>query len=244
MARVKVKQLVPGSDGQVLKTVSGVPTWAAESSGGVAAVGSPSITKMEPISLSGPASYAAGGFTATFTNLTTLQRAIICLVSGTFYLFKVTAKSANQATIRAFRALNSHTHTFTPTAHTHTLTMNAHTHTFTGTTHTHSLTMTAHSHGITVVAGSGGLAVSCSTTQFLVPIGNPSRTINTNTTTSTGTVGSTVAAGTNANTTSTGTIASASATGTNSSTLAEALEEVANGTNLSGVTLELLGFGS
>jgi len=251
MARVKVKQLVPGAEGQVLKTVSGVPTWAAESGGsGVTAVGSPSITKMEPISLSGPASYAAGGFAATFGNLVAVQRAIICLVAGAFYLFKVTAKSTNTVTIRCFRAVNAHTHAFTGTSHGHTLTMNAHTHSLTMNAHTHSLTMNSHGHSFVATAGSGTLALGMATSSVHIPTGNPTRTVpagsatGVQNTTDTGTVGSTTSTGTVGNTTSTGTIGNTVAGGTNANTNVDTLEEVANGTNLSGVTLELLGFGT
>lgn len=195
---------------------------------GVIAVGSPSITRMEPISLAGPASYVTGGFTATFANLTTVERALIALRSaaGTAAIFVIVAKSGNTVTIRAYKGLRAHTHTFSGSPHTHTITMNS---------HTHSLTMNSHTHGITVVAGSGGLGVSCSTTQFLVPVGNPSRTIDTNGTTSTGTVGGTVSTGSNSST---------AAAGTNASTEDNQMEEVAAATNLSGTTLELLGFGT
>lgn len=252
MPKTKVKQLVPGAEGQVLKTVSGVPAWAAESAGGLQSVGSPAISKVEAISLSGPASYGTGGFTATFTNLATIHRAIICLLGGTtIYVFRITAKSTNQVTIKAFRAVNSHTHTFTPTAHNHTFTPTAHGHTFTPTAHGHSLTMNAHGHALTSIAGSGGLALSITppTSALVHPTGNATRSIpagstsGVQNTTDTGTVGNASATGTVENASATGTIANASATGTNANTSADALEELGAGVNLSGVTLELLGFG-
>jgi hypothetical protein len=207
---------------------------------------------MEPISLTGPASYVAGGFTATFGNLAALVRAIVCLVSSaTYYHFKITAKSSNQVTIKAFRNVNAHTHTFTGTTHTHSLTMNAHTHTFTGTAHGHTLTMNAHGHTLVATGNSTGvLTAGMSTTGFHIPVGNPTRTVaagsasGVGNTTDTGTVANTTAAGTNANTVDTGTVGNTVAAGTNASTSADALEELGAGVNLSAVTLELLGFGT
>lgn len=162
---------------------------------GVVAVGSPSITEMEPISLTGPASYVAGGFTATFGNLTTLERAIICRISGAFYLFVVTAKATNVATIRCFRAVK---------AHVHTLTMDAHGHDF---------------------ASGAATGASNGLDQSVATIGNANGGVTTVYDNVTGVKGAT----------STGTVASTSS---------DVLEEISAGVNLSGVTLELLGFGT
>lgn len=213
--------------------------------------GTPLITRAEPISLSGPASYLAGGFTATFPNIPTVQRAIICLVSGvSTFLFLVTAKSGNQVTLRAFRALKSHGHTFTPVAHGHTFTPVAHSHTFTPVSHTHTFTPVAHGHSFVATAAGGTLVLGMAVAGVHIPIGNPTRTVPAGSPTAvqdasatgtvvgasaTGTLDSVAAGGSNALTAATGTVVAASS---------DDLEEITPGTNLSGVTLELLGFGS